>query len=225
MPASLLTPLTLKGAIVSLGATTLPAVVVFQYNPETITRSLTPRRARRDDDNDCGGFEGNGFAGPPRETLQFTLALDAADGLDAADTIATTTGVATDLAALEMLITPSKVAALAAQALLRLSVITAVPDRPPLTLLFLGPARILPVRIDSLSVTEEAFDPNLNPIRASVAVAATVLGPDDVQDTGLPFLWALNYSAVVKEALAAVALAAAARDAGKGIANAVRRAT
>ena len=40
--------------------------------------------------------------------------------------------------------------------------------------------RILPVRITECSITEEAFDPALNPIRAKVSLGLRVLSVDDL---------------------------------------------
>jgi hypothetical protein len=40
--------------------------------------------------------------------------------------------------------------------------------------------RVLPVLLTELSVTEEAFDPNLNPIRAKVSLGMRVLSVDDL---------------------------------------------
>ncbi|WP_010584684.1 hypothetical protein [Schlesneria paludicola] len=225
MTSSPVTPLILKGALVSIGLSRVPTLVLFQYNPESITRNLMPRRAMSKGwDAESGNpAESLGFAGPPYETISFTLVLDATDGLEVKNKVAVTTGILPGLSALEMLISPSKAGSLATEGLKKAGVISAVPDSPPLTLLFLGPARVLPVRIDSLAVTEEAFDPNLNPFRASVAVSLTVLGPDDVEDSGLPYLWAVNYSTVVKEALALVATGQAAGRIDSTIQEAISR--
>jgi hypothetical protein len=40
--------------------------------------------------------------------------------------------------------------------------------------------RIVPVRVTDFSVTEEAFDPALNPIRAKVSLGMRVLSVDDL---------------------------------------------
>lgn len=40
--------------------------------------------------------------------------------------------------------------------------------------------RILPVRLTDFSITEEAFDTNLNPIRAKVSLGMRVLSVDDL---------------------------------------------
>jgi hypothetical protein len=222
MSASLATPKTLKGAMVSISLTSLPSLVLFQYNPESLTRTLTPRRSDSDDFEWRGGSASIAIAGPPRESIRFTLELDATDGLDEQNPIAVTTGVATGLAALEVMIAPSKLLVLAEVVAQKLGVIDTLPTAPPVTLLFLGPARILPVRIDSLSVTEEAFDPFLNPIRARVDVELTVLGPDDLEDSSPAYFWALNYSTIVKEALALIGTGAAGAEAASAVLQAVR---
>jgi hypothetical protein len=221
MSASLLTPSTLKGALVSISLTSLPALVLFQYNPESVTRSLRPRRSESGDDFSWDAGESLKLAGPPRETIRFTLELDATDGLETSDPIATTVGVAPGLAALEMMITPSKIMAFASQIALKLGVLETLPTDPPVTLLFLGPARLLPVRIDELSVTEESFDPLLNPIRAKVEVDLTVLGPSDLPTNSPAFLWALNYSTIVKEGLALLQTGAAVGEVGSAVLKAI----
>src|SRR4029077_19750974 len=55
-----------------------------------------------------------------------------------------------------------------------------VPAETSLTVFIFGPRRIVPVRITEFSITEEAFDPNLNPIRAKVSLGMTVLTVDDL---------------------------------------------
>ena len=58
-----------------------------------------------------------------------------------------------------------------------LEIVAAVAD---LTVFVFGPKRIAPVRITEFTVTEEAFDVNLNPIRAKVSLGMRVLSIDDV---------------------------------------------
>jgi hypothetical protein len=41
-------------------------------------------------------------------------------------------------------------------------------------------SRIVPVRVTELSITEEAFDPALNPIQAKVSLGLRVLSVDDL---------------------------------------------
>ena len=54
------------------------------------------------------------------------------------------------------------------------------PMEAPLTLFIWSQHRILPVRLTEFSITEEAFDPALNPIRAKVSLGMRVLSIDDL---------------------------------------------
>src|SRR4030043_2460487 len=44
----------------------------------------------------------------------------------------------------------------------------------PVVLFLGGPNRIIPVWLDNLKVTEEAFDPNLNPLRVKIELSMRV---------------------------------------------------
>ena len=50
----------------------------------------------------------------------------------------------------------------------------------PFILFVWGPQRVLPVRLTSLSITEEAYDPLLNPIRAKAELSLNVLSYHDL---------------------------------------------
>jgi 3-polyprenyl-4-hydroxybenzoate decarboxylase len=49
-----------------------------------------------------------------------------------------------------------------------------------LTLFVWSKSRVVPVRITDFSITEEAFDTQLNPIRAKVSLGMRVLNIDDL---------------------------------------------
>jgi hypothetical protein len=59
-------------------------------------------------------------------------------------------------------------------------VLEVLPVEAPLTLFVWSKQRVVPVRVTDLSVTEEAFDVNLNPIRAKVSLGLRVLSVDDL---------------------------------------------
>ena len=86
------------------------------------------------------------------------------------------------LAALEMLLYPKSALVVANEVLARFGIIEVIPPEAPLTLLIWGLKRVLPVRLTQLTITEEAFDPVLNPIRAKVSLDLRVL---TYQDLGL----------------------------------------
>jgi hypothetical protein len=50
----------------------------------------------------------------------------------------------------------------------------------PLALFVWSKTRVLPVRLTDFSITEEAFDPTLNPIRAKVSLGMRVLNTNDL---------------------------------------------
>jgi hypothetical protein len=170
-------PRVLKGAVVGLDpANPLASVIVFQYNPDSVQRSLRARAA--------GGQSSRGevlrLEGPPQETLRLEVEVDAADQLERGDAVAAAAGVGPTLASLEMLLYPKSALVIANEVLARLGVIEVVPPEAPLTLLVWGPKRVLPVRLTTLEITEQAFDPNLNPIRAKVSLSLTVLSYHDL---------------------------------------------
>jgi hypothetical protein len=187
-----------KGAIVGIDPfNPLASVIIFQYNPDTMTRSLTPQT--------MGGEADRGEAlrlkGPPQETIKLDIEIDAADQLEQAKATTTSMGIYPTLAALEMLLYPKSALVIANEVLLLAGIIEIIPPEAPLTLFIWGPKRILPVRLTDLSITEEAFDPNLNPLRAKVGLGMRVL---NYQDLGLLSVGGAIFMAnqVIKEVMA-----------------------
>ncbi|MCA8951973.1 MAG: hypothetical protein KDE27_20860 [Planctomycetes bacterium] len=166
-----------KGAIVGVDiANPLASIIVFQYNPETLSRSLTAQGAGE------GAAEGEmlRLAGPPREQITLAIEIDATDQLETGDAQAGTIGIHGQLAALEMLIYPKSALVIANEILKAAGVMEVIPPAAPLTLFIWGIKRVLPVRISSFSIAEEAFDPDLNPIRAKVDLRLDVLTYGDL---------------------------------------------
>src|SRR5207237_233410 len=89
-------------------------------------------------------------------------------------------GIHPQLAALEMIVHPSNIQLLAGNALAKSGVLEIAPVEAPLSLFVWSRSRIIPVRITDFSITEEAFDPNLNPIRAKVSLGMRVLNVNDL---------------------------------------------
>jgi hypothetical protein len=177
-------PRVAKGAIVGFDPVNpLASVIVFQYNPDAVTRRLAPNTAPSG--NNPG--EQQRFKGPPTETISMAVELDAADQLERGDPTAVQHGIEPVLASLEMLLFPKSALVIANAALTLAGVIEVVAPRAALTLLVWGD-RVVPVRITDLSITEEAFDQALHPIRAKVDLNLQVLTYDDL---GLPSFGAL----------------------------------
>ena len=168
-----------KGAIVGVDPfNPLASVVVFQYNPWELTRTLTARTTGGDADKG----EALRLKGPPEETIKLEVEIDAADQLEQGQAPATTMGIYPVLSSLEMLLYPKSSLVIANEALARLGVIEVIPPEAPLTLFVWGEKRALPVRLTEFNATEEAFAPSLNPLRAKVSLGLRVLS---YQDLGL----------------------------------------
>jgi hypothetical protein len=175
-------PRLLKGALVGLDPLNpLASVVVFQYNPDTLTRRIEARSTGGTD----GGNRSEAFrlTGPPKETITLNVEIDAADQLEQANPLAVTTGVYPTLSALEMLLYPKSAKVIADTVLAQLGNIEIIPPEAPLTLFVWGKMRVLPVRLTSFSITEEAYDTALNPIRAKVDLSLYVLSYADLKLT------------------------------------------
>jgi hypothetical protein len=165
----------LKGAIVAINPTTRqPVTVAFQYNPETVRRSLQPQMA--------GGEQGQRslavrFTGAPVETIDVEVQIDAVDQMEAAGA---TNGIYPQLSLLELLAYPTSQQIIQNNTLLATGTLEVAPLTAPLALFIWGPNRVLPVRLNQVGVTEEMFDPQLNPIRATVTLGMRALSYSDL---------------------------------------------
>lgn len=174
-------PKTLAGGFVLMDAEgkAVLRTIAFQYNPDTLTRSLTPRGAKSD-----GGdrVEGLRLVGPPVETIKLEIELDATDRLQHPGRNKETVrdGIGPELADLETIISPATADLEAANRMAQMGTLEVLPLPAPLVLLVLGRNRTIPVRITDLSVVEEAFDTRLNPIRARVSLGLRALSIDDL---------------------------------------------
>jgi hypothetical protein len=204
-----LSPKLLKGAIIQFSAPMLipiPNIIIFQYNPETMTRTLTPWAPveRTYDDNgnmrELSREQRNALSQPfdPKETFTVDLFIDVCDALDdpGSHPIAAATGIADRISALEMLMYPPGESALGG--LLGVSVDISIGGgggfsasvgataraaqrrTVPVVLFFWGPGRIVPVRITTFSVEEMMYSPLLYPLRAKVNVGMRVLDDNDM---------------------------------------------
>lgn len=175
-------PRLLKGAIIGLDPVNpLASIVVFQYNPDTMTRRLEARTA-----GGTGGAdksEAFRLTGPPKETITLSIEVDATDGLEQNNPLAVTLGVYPALSALEMLLYPKSLTVIGNAIAAAVGILEVIPQEAPLTLFVWGPQRVLPVRITSFSITEEAFDTALNPMRAKVDLSLQVLSYYDLKIT------------------------------------------
>lgn len=170
-----------KGALIVLEEQqNVRQLLLFQYNPESLTRSLRASYQSRDGSTgSAGAGEPAGLKGPPAETIRLDVEIDAADQLELGVPSAVSLGVYPALAALEALLLPSAEKVISDEALRELGGVEIIPPRMPLILFVWGAARVLPVRISDLSITEQAFDPDLNPILAKASLTLEVLTYQD----------------------------------------------
>jgi len=177
-----------------------PSVIEFQYNPDEVTRSLKPQPVSDEPDR----TEIFRLKGPAIETIRCTVEIDATDLLAASDPITLQFGIQPQLSALELLVYPPSSVLIANEALSLEGTIEILPMESALTLFVWSQTRVTPVLITDIDITEEFFDPILNPIHAKVALGMRVLNVNDVgfltPAGALYMVYQMN-----KEALAALA--------------------
>jgi len=154
-------------------------IITLQYNPDTLTRSLQVQAVDQASKNRSQALR---LIGPPVETFKLDAEIDATDQLEFPDQnpTAVQAGIYPQLAALETIIYPSSSQLLSNNSLAQSGVLEIAPMESPLTLFVWSKNRVVPVRITDFSVTEEAFDATLNPIRAKVSLGMRVLSIDDL---------------------------------------------
>lgn len=183
-----LAPRILKGAFIRLdeaGIGPVPQIIAFQYNPESLTRKLKPYEQPVDKEGEQQDAAARAAPYDPEEEMDVVIAFDAIDDLEEPATHPQTviTGVADRIAALEMLMYPSTSTGLLTSAVgaiagaLGVGGAAQVPTNPevPVVLFAWGPGRIVPVKVTTFTVEEQAFNSGLYPIRAKVTVGIKVL--------------------------------------------------
>jgi Contractile injection system tube protein len=173
-----------RGGIVALDPLTARPlrIIVFQFNPDTLTRTLQPQTIGQEPGD---RLEALRIKGPPHETIKLDAEFDATEQLEkpnegAANQTVAKQGLAAQLAALETLVYPPSIRLLTNELLAQVGTIEIAPVEAPLTLFVWSRNRIVPVRLTDFTVTEEAFDTSLHPIRAKVSLGMRVLTTDDL---------------------------------------------
>jgi hypothetical protein len=176
---STFSPRLLKGGLVQVDPDSgaVLRVVALQYNPDTLTRTLQVQASGETSPDRSQALRLKGAA---IETIKLEAEIDATDGLAAASPEATRLGIHPQLAALETMVHPRAADLQANDALAGSGVLEILPLQAPLTLFAWSRERVVPVRVTDISVTEEAFDVQLNPIRARVSLGLRVLSVDDL---------------------------------------------
>jgi hypothetical protein len=170
-----------KGALVSFDMSNpVPRVILFQYNPDTMSRYLQGQGGG----GDKGGsqMEALRLRGPPNETISLDIELDATDKLEHPDQnkVTAESGLYPELSALELLLYPKSQDMISASKAASSGILEIIPAESLFTLFVWGPKKVLPVHITKLDITEEAFDANLNPVRAKISLGLRVLTYSDL---------------------------------------------
>ena len=173
-------PRLLKGGIVLIDPQTAAVrrVIALQYNPDTLSRTLQVQAVGGEGDR----LEALRLKGPPNETIKLEAEIDATDQLElpGQNPVTTEFGIFPQLAALETIVYPSSGSLQAANSLAQAGTLEISPSEAALTLFVWSKTRVLPVRITDFSITEEAFDAHLNPIRAKISLGLRVLSVSDL---------------------------------------------
>jgi hypothetical protein len=197
----------IRGAFLKYDAGLLgfaPNLVVFQFNPDSVTRSpalvFIPPESHGEGQKEIGAQPGE-----PSEGISFSLRLDATDQLASGDEVTAASGIMPALSALELLLYPKSSLTIdlfggGSKPALH------PPEKLGAVLFFWGQYRVMPVQVTSLSITETEYDELLTPIRAEVSVNLQVLTPRQLGDSAPLLKGAYKYTQGVKEVMAAINL-------------------
>lgn len=173
-------PRLLKGGIVLIDpdSGSIVRIITLQYNPDTLSRTLQIQAVTSEGDRS----DPLRLKAPPIETFKLDAEIDATDQLEFPDQNqnAVQVGVQPQLAALETIIYPTSSQLLSNNNLAKGGTLEIAPMEAPLSLFIWSKNRVVPVRITDFTITEEAFDPSLNPIRAKVSLSLRVLNVYDL---------------------------------------------
>jgi hypothetical protein len=172
-------PRLVRGGLVLVDPTTgaVLRIIALQYNPDTLTRSLQIKGAGAESGDHVEALR---LKGPPVETIKLEAEIDATDAMETNDGQTNGAGLHPQLAALETIVYPTSAHLDATNGEARSGSLEIAPALAPLPLFVFGAKRIVPVRITELSITEEAFDAQLNPMRAKLSLGLRVLSVDDL---------------------------------------------
>jgi len=180
--SSPISPRLVRAGIVTMDPDTsvVQSIIALQYNPDSLTRTLQIQAAKGGDDG--VRVDALRLRGPAVETIKLEAELDAVDQLEFPNQNPTAVqfGIQPQLAQLEMLVNPTVETLQADDNLANAGTLEIIPLEQPLTLFVWSKSRVVPVRLTDFSITEEAFDVDLNPIRAKVSLGMRVLSVDDL---------------------------------------------
>jgi hypothetical protein len=203
-------PRLLKGALVVFEALKpVPTnIIAFQYNPDQVTRHFQQAgggNGTPPPSDPCRNAGDTQRVLPPTQSFRLEVELDATDQLEEVSPIAVASGLHPTLSALELLLYPPSTDIILGKVLSKLGSARVSPASAPLVLLVWGPFRVVPVRVESVGITEQAFDQLLNPIRAKVDLSLRMLTDKELKVAGPPFAQLALVNQIAKEVLARTA--------------------
>jgi hypothetical protein len=173
-------PNLIKGGLVLVDPDTgaLLRTIAMQYNPDSLTRSFQVQSVAGEAGDRLDVLR---LKGPPIETIKVEAELDATDALEQPDRYPTaaTLGLQPQIAALETIIYPDSATIRSNESLAQAGTLEITPAQTALILFVWSRFLIIPVRITELTVTEDAFDAALNPIRAKIGLTMRTLSVND----------------------------------------------
>ena len=177
----------LKGVLLEYGLSSPPLALVFELNPETLSRTRTLTLRAGNAPGTRGGYDFTLPTETPRvaqgvtvepETFSVKILLDATDRMDGGDPVASTLGVEPELATLRSMVEPKSQGPGGVQLLASLGLggqRAFQRNQSASVLLFVWGAHILPVFLTSVAVEEKAHLPSLIPYRAEATLSMQVI--------------------------------------------------
>jgi hypothetical protein len=171
-------PRTLKGGLVLVDPDSgvILRVITLQYNPDALSRTFAVQSVSGEAGDRLDVLR---LKGPPIETIKLEAELDATDPAQDPP-VAVADGLEPQIAALETIVYPDSRTLQTNATLAQVGTLELTPQQTPLVLFVWSKSRIVPVRITELSVQEDAFDVNLNPLRAKISLTLRVLSVNDL---------------------------------------------
>ncbi len=213
----------LRGAFVEYSGDFLgpiPNLVVFQFNPEELSRTINIPATTAGSSGTAEADSGT-TGSSPTESFTLTAKFSAADDLGkggAVSAIPRVFGIGPQIAALEKMVYPGgPLSGLIGEAIDKIggsSPSTEPADRDiprqslPRILFIWGYTRVLPVRIKSMTITEQKFDAFLNPVQVEIQIGLDVVNLASGKNDKIGY-GALTYSRGAKDAQAILNLAKA----------------
>lgn len=178
---------TVKGMLIEYALSLPPLVLVFDFNPQSLTRSRTITLRTGSAPGTRGGYD---FALPTEtarvaqgvtvqpESFTIEILLDATDRMNDGDPIATVFGIEPELDTLRTMVEPKAQGPGGLQTLASLGLggqRAFQRSESASVLLLVWGTHILPVFLTSIRVTEEAHLPSLVPYRAKASLTMQVI--------------------------------------------------